>query len=156
MIETYSFVRTPGPSEYKALIAFAVGRCSTFTLVERSECGMSDAAMEILRSLAPALVSESEVDEWPGTRLCGGLTATLRRYELRDFSAATLTQAPSLYAWIQPDRPEDLALWNDSRPLLVTIAHERDAYLSLSADERTALLAAVPTLREILTGQARS
>lgn len=101
-----------------------------------------------LQTLERDLVLKSERREWPGTRLPGG-SATVYLVRLTKRSLETLcSRASRLYEWVQPRLPEDLCLMrNRSRSMLVSISHERDAYLLLSKDEQQELLSAVPNLR---------
>lgn len=56
--------------------------------------------------------------------------------------------ATSLYAWRQPELPEDLAfLRADGSVVLATIAHERDAFMELAPHEAARASDAVPWLR---------
>jgi len=55
--------------------------------------------------------------------------------------------ASGLYDWVQPSLPEDLCLLRpDETPWLVTISHERDAYLVLDAKEHVELVREIPEL----------
>ena len=75
--------------------------------------------------------------------------ATIYTYRLDPVLLAEFqTAAPRLYQWVQPGLPEDPCfLRSDASPMLVTIAHERDAYLVVSQEEVDNLLVAVPSLK---------
>jgi hypothetical protein len=93
-------------------------------------------------------LSDAESSEWPGTKLLRG-TARLLRYSLLADSGSILARLVSgLYDWRQPSMPEDLCLIRQSgEPWLVTISHERDAYLRMESDEWGSLVAEISGLR---------
>jgi hypothetical protein len=70
------------------------------------------------------------------------------RYRLEHASLAVLLDAGnSLFDWVQLALPEDLSLFRgDGTAWLTTIAHEHEAYFTLTSPERERLLAAVPEL----------
>lgn len=96
----------------------------------------------------PHLRERRMVSEWPGTQLIGH-EAELRQYFVTPSLVAALAGAVDrLYAWQEPDFPEDLCLYrDDGSPWLATIAHESDAYLTLHDDELDEVLKKVPGLR---------
>jgi hypothetical protein len=75
--------------------------------------------------------------EWPGTTLYEGETALVDEYSLTWDSAEVLADAADrLYAWVQPTLPEDLSiLRSDGEAWLVSIGHEKEAFLCLTAEE---------------------
>jgi len=80
---------------------------------------------------------------WNG--IACGLMATIYRFRLCNESAQLLKAVDSLYAWQHPEFPEDLCLLRpDGTPWLVTIAHEKDAFLELTAVERLKILSELP------------
>jgi hypothetical protein len=153
MIEQESVTITSEPRGelYRALLGEALRHCDHFTVVQRSERQIGESAETLLLELSSHLRQERAVTEWPGTKLLGG-TATLREYDLSEASAAILARAvEGLYDWCQPERPEDLIFWRASgAPWLVSIAHERDAYLEVTPAERDELLRTLPALATAL------
>jgi hypothetical protein len=85
--------------------------------------------------------------EWPGTKLLDS-TALVYYFDLNKDSAEHLSKASTdLYSWLLPNLPEDLCLIkDDGNPWLVTISHEKDAYLLLSEEEKNDLLLEIPEL----------
>jgi hypothetical protein len=81
-----------------------------------------------------------------------GHTALLHTFSFDASVAGVLRRsAYGLYDWQQPDLPEDLAFLRNQRPpLLTSISHERDGFLTLSDEERTDLEARAPTLAKLL------
>jgi hypothetical protein len=90
---------------------------------------------------------EERAHRWPGTELLGGEPALVRYYRLNERTLEVLLEAPGLYSWVAPDRPEDLALYHRGGGLwLGSVAHERDAFLGPAVSWRSRLLALVPGL----------
>jgi hypothetical protein len=132
---------------YRTLIEASLGYCSRGLLVRRHSVPFSERAVKAINQLSPYLVEQEERAEWPGTKLSGHSALDFVFVLNRDSANVLLSSATGLYEWQQPDLPEDLCLVRgDSRPWLVTIAHERDAYLDLSDLEARDLLTKVPRL----------
>lgn len=116
----------PVGAAYAQLIAAAVSHCQSFSLIWRPGQAVDPAIGD---ALASHLLHEEMTSRWPGTELRGEETATLRLYQLTDFSASVLRRANRLYAWQHPAFPEDLAFYSAGRHLwLGSIAHEGDAW----------------------------
>ena len=136
----------PTDATYAALLHFARRHCPTFSLIWRQDVGHGLSAHAVADALAPALIAQERVREWPGTKLLGG-SVPMRRYRLTDQALAVLLEAAGLYAWKAPDRPEDLAFYGaDGTVWLGSIAHERMAFFGPAAPSADEIRAAVPTL----------
>lgn len=140
-MECYSFRQEPTGTVYSQLVLFCVTLADRFLLVERDpECPADDRLSGILDDLRPHLLETRLAKEWPGTRL---LADEARLYWFRaDSSLAGKLCAlqPGLFDWVHPSAPEDPCfLRPDGEALLITISHERDAYLVLTDSERTEL-----------------
>lgn len=147
----FSFHQEPGDSLYRALVDLAFERCASFILVVRQPDPLNPGGQAALASLAPSLIDVREATRWPGTELhCGA--ALLYEFELNSVTKDLLKDvARSLYMWQQPDLPEDLCfLRSDRTPWLVTIAHERDAYLELTPVEAREMLEVEPKLGDCI------
>lgn len=70
-----------------------------------------------------------------------GDTARLLEYRFDKDMASVIGKAvEGLFDWVQPERPEDLALIEPSGVAwLTTIAHERDAFVTMSDEQAEAL-----------------
>ena len=70
------------------------------------------------------------------------------RSKLSPGTASILAEvADGLFSWIQPNLPEDLCLFRkEGEPWLVSIAHEKDAYMVLPPEESAALTESIPTV----------
>ncbi len=121
-------VLEPDGSAYEGLIQLALEQCATFSLVMQPGTRSSSLAHDRLGDLAPWLIGELKVHEWPGTKLFGG-SATLYRFRAEKSAVPILSEAQRLYAWLAPDRPEDLAFYNEDGSVWLASAHERFAYL---------------------------
>ena len=132
----YALCQEPRGEDYRRLLAHSVGRCWEAQLVIRYGTEFGRNGVSILERLSPWLIGQARVSEWFGTKLQGG-TAELVRYRMCLELAVVLAEsAGGLYEWMQPDRPEDLALlWREGAPWLVSTAHERNAYLSMTNEQ---------------------
>jgi hypothetical protein len=85
--------------------------------------------------------------EWPGTKLMGH-TARVYWYRVTpELIAALKGKVRSLYEWVFPDLPEDLAFyWPDGSGLLGTCSHERFAFVNLAEKEIDEFKQEVPGL----------
>lgn len=143
----YDLVIEPQYNCYRQLILHALGWCSSFQIVVRHNLPTGLGVTQLLDKLRFFLISKSEEHEWPGTRLLDE-TATVYRYRFCRESASIMVEvAERLFAWIQPNLPEDLCLLRfDGSPWLVTIAHESDGYLILTRKELRNLVSTIPCL----------
>jgi len=132
---------------YAALLQHALAFCDSFILVIRHSIDVKESAQAVLDRLGPFLIRQEEKTEWPGTRLFEH-TAQVNTFQLSPATVSVLTEvAESLFDWTQPGLPEDLCLFRrDGEPWLVTIAHEKDAYVMLLGDEAEALAKSIPEL----------
>ncbi len=148
MSNTLDIIDDPANKAYELLIDFARLSSDSFTLVIRTGNRTNTSCENILEKLAPCLIEKHETDEWPGTKLIGH-TATLLRYRMDSFSANILkTHAQSLFSWQQPERPEDLAFYNnEGQCWLGSIAHENDAFIYAQYVDLANLLDKVPELK---------
>lgn len=133
----YWFVSEPRGHLYEALIEFAGRDCAKAMLVVRPDLGLSPDGKAVLDRLAPHVVAHYAASRWPGTELLDDSTAEVFEYELGPEVARRLAaEVDGLYEWRQPERPEDLAfLTRGGDEYLVSIAHEREGFLSLSDSE---------------------
>jgi hypothetical protein len=119
----------PSGATYLSLLEFARAQESLFSLVWHEQLDFDSTAADIARALKPDLVAEARTSEWPGTRLVDTF-ATVKVYRMSQHSTAVLVDAARLFAWVSPQRPEDLAFYTpDRRPWLGSTAHESDAFL---------------------------
>jgi hypothetical protein len=131
---------------YVGLLQLARRYCPTFSLMWREDVGQSQSARDVADTLAPDLIAQERVREWPGTQMLGA-PVPLRRYRFTDDALAVLLGAPGLYAWQAPDRPEDLAFYDeDGAVWLGSIAHERASFFGPAAPSAEEIREAVSGL----------
>jgi hypothetical protein len=138
----------PSGEEYRALVKAARVACEEALLVVRRGVPMSHDGEALLGRLKPFTLRVDECSEWPGTTLLQD-TATVHRFRFSEQCAELLCGAArGLYSWLQPDLPEDLCLIRPGGDVwLVSISHEKDAYLELTPDESRVLLETIPSLK---------
>lgn len=147
MKNIYTITEEPQGVTYRQLIVYALRRCSSLTLVIRDTVS-SESATEVLKKIEKYQIKKEQRSEWPGTKLIDH-TATVFTYDTASGIGDTLHKlADRLYDWVQPSLPEDLCFsTKEDDPWLVTISHERDAYLNITEEEFNTLIAEVPALR---------
>ena len=155
MRATYDLLEEPTGGSWRGLLNVAFDYCDEFLLVTLPLNPLRQSAMGILHRLSPFLLSRDQRSEWPGTKLWGH-TAMVYRFQLASYTKEILLAAAAgPYSWLQPELPEDLCFLRPAgTPWLVTIAHERDGYLDLSPEERTAINRRVPNLSVQLREEA--
>ncbi|WP_437678723.1 hypothetical protein [Sorangium sp. So ce131] len=151
-MDCYVFTDEPRGSVYGELMDFCCSIASTMLLVVRDPQIDPGASIKAkLALLSPFLVDCAKESEWPGTVLYAD-EATVYRYSPGEgLQGLLMQQAAGLFSWVHPDAPEDLCfLRRDGGVLLVTISHEREAYMLLSSAEFEALQRQFPELASML------
>ena len=137
-------ISEPSDQIYVDLLRFGMQFCSSFSLTWRDQAQFNQSASDIEITLRPFLLRESYTDAWPGTRLYKA-KARVRFYRLTVQSLEILLRTSSLYAWLEPNLPEDLALYKaDGSCWLLSIAHELDSAISDEQISVVSLRTAVP------------
>jgi hypothetical protein len=147
MQKIYTIVNNPRGTLYSKLLLYSLKTCKTFILVLQPTIFVNNSAKNVIDELRPYLIEKCAQSEWPGTKLLDS-TALVYYFDLNKDSAEHLSKASTdLYSWLLPNLPEDLCLIkDDGNPWLVTISHEKDAYLLLSEEEKNDLLLEIPEL----------
>jgi hypothetical protein len=141
--KTYDLVDEPVGDDYRALLACARPQCDTALLSIDTSRELSPGGQELLARMAGSL--RSEVANAGVRRL---------RYQLTSACVDVLGDAPGLFAWLQPDRPENLCLLRpDGSPWVVSIAAERIGYVELTPFEKLLLGRGAPGLAAVLAHQ---
>lgn len=129
----------PQGATYEILLDACLEHCDKALLVAPNPevFPLSISGICLLDRLTPYLISREEGLHWPGTD--SGVPATLHYFRFCPESALLLKKAVSgLYGWENPGRPEgglpeDLCLFRTTgQPFLVSISHERTAFLDLT------------------------
>jgi len=108
---------------FPELLSWASDACSEFSLIWRDECTYSLVAVDFDKQIAPYLLKEKRVKEWPGTELMEE-KATMKLYKVCRESLDVLRRVSSIYAFISPDYPEDLAFYINGEVSFASISHE--------------------------------
>ncbi len=141
--KTYDLVDEPTGDDYRALLLCARSQCDTVVLSVDSGRELEPGGQDVLDRLATGLRSDTE----------NGSTRRLR-FELSQGCVEVLGEAPGLFAWRQPERPENLCLLRpDGSPWIVTIAAERIGYVEFTPFEKLLLGRAAPGLAAVLAHQ---
>jgi hypothetical protein len=114
-------------STYQDLLEYAESECDSFSLVWRSEFNFQKSAWDITDKLSKHLINELPVNKWPGTEIFDG-KALLRTYSINAESIAILKSVSSVFDWLAPGYPEDLAFYKNENVVFVSIAHEGEAW----------------------------
>jgi hypothetical protein len=150
---TYDFTAEPPAAVLAGLLRASVGIASELGLVLQSpRVRLRPAGTRLLAQLAPYHIRSEEIVEWPGTRNLGGFRS-LRHLYRADAGAveAVIATCGQLYAWENPELPEDIHLLRaDGSVLMGSTTQERDAWLVLDDDEHRRLRDAVGGLDELL------
>lgn len=135
MVDNIDIRVEPREGAYRALLDAGLSVCDRFLLVVRERSWLSEAGQKVLCALSPSLINEAKRSEWPGTVLLSGQAEVLT-YEYTPATLEVLASAvEGLYEWVAPF-PEDLCLLSGDDAWLVSIAHERDAYIRVSGARR--------------------
>lgn len=142
------FMDEPIGPIYCALLDYCCSVAASMMIVVRESAPTIERALAELR---PDFLRAERVHEWPGTvLLCGG-EATAHWYAVSPRLRENLKAlASGLFEWVGA-KPEDPCFFRaDGQVLLVTTAHERDAYMLLTEQEHEALVRQFPDLAAIL------
>jgi hypothetical protein len=143
----FDLVAEPTGRTYIDLLNYAATRCQSFSLVWRDQFKFEQSAYGIKRALQPFQLSSARTDQWPGTTLIGH-EAMVRRYRVADESVRLLYEAGSLYSWLQPKLPEDLALYSvGDAAWLASISHEGRAWFLDESLQPEEIYAYVPGIK---------
>jgi len=146
-IRAFEITEEPKGKCYEALLDFASERCSQFSLVWRDQLDFETSAKEIKQPLRHFIVSRKRTTIWPGTEIFGG-KSTVIHYRITKQTMRILRQVKSLYSWLSPKFPEDLAFYTDIGCCwLATVSHEGMAWIVDNDLDPVVLKKHVPSLR---------
>lgn len=109
---------------------------STCSFTVQPSLGCSDRLRRFLKDMEVHLASVRRSNVWPGTQLMDG-EADVYTFLCKETTLeCVLRYSSSLFEWLQPDLPEDLALYrNDGSTILETVTHEQEGLLKISLVE---------------------
>jgi hypothetical protein len=131
-MRVHSFDTDIRGDEYESFIDTMLLTQTQFSLVWRDRLSFSERASQVRRELAPLEAEVTRTRRWPGTVLMkkGTSMATVVRYKCAASARAVLLRPRSLFSWLSPHFPEDLAFYEpDGSCSLASVAHEKDAYV---------------------------
>jgi hypothetical protein len=117
----------PKYTTYEDLLDFAEEEYDSFSLVWRNHLSFTKSAWQVEEDLRPYLISEFSSHKWPGTEIIGG-KALVRTYRVSPESLSVLRQVSSVFDWLAPDYPEDLAFYKGNKLAFASVAHEGEAW----------------------------
>jgi len=152
MREAYAFTREPRGPLLRELLTVALGECRFLGLISQAQRfpTLDDRAQS---ALDDAFLEEKRVTQWPGARLGGDLTATLRLFHYSpEVMSAVVHTSDSLFAWHNPDLPDDphLLRSDGSHWMGSTTVHDPEVWLHLDPKEYANLLDEHPHLASSL------
>lgn len=151
----YRLEAEPRDDAYDQLVDWTASEADRVLLVLRPGLDLEKPGRRILADLSSSQIAEAEASEWPGTRLLDVDHARLMIFALSEEVCAILKRAArGLYEWVQPGLPEDPCFLAGDEPLLTTVAHEEQAYLTLSALQRARLPYQAPRLAVLVEDDA--
>jgi hypothetical protein len=115
--------------QYGKLLKWAVGNSTSFSLVWRNDFKFKQSAKEIKKKLKPYLERSETTNNWPGTQIFDAPKEKIRFYKTTIDSIELLKDVKSLFKWLAPSYPEDLAFYNKNKPVFGSIAHEKMAFI---------------------------
>jgi len=125
-----TITKNPKKKTYKDLMELAFKICDSFHLVIRKDMGTIEDYNQILQRLESSLIEMKEESEWASTILGDGQTAYVYYYNTdNNAKKVVLESSNNLFGWEHPDLPEDLSFFKNNKEWLVTISHEKEAFI---------------------------
>jgi len=109
------------------LLSRALAEYDSFSLVWRDELVFSELAKKFEEELSPFLISKIKTDRWPGTQI-EDKKAILRTYSVTQESILVLEKLESVFDYIAPNYPEDIAFYKNGDVMYESMAHEKQAW----------------------------
>lgn len=114
--------------QYLQLLNWALENSSSFSLVWRKNFKFEDSAKALKKKLKPYLEKTEITDNWPGTKVFGVPEDKVRFYKTNVQSIEILKEIKSLFKWLAPKYPEDLAFYYNNMPIFGSVSHEKMAF----------------------------
>jgi hypothetical protein len=118
--------------DYADFLDMALDWFGFFSLVWRDASSFDDSAIQIRRDLERHKISRRRASHWLGTYICRTANtpkADIITFRLDATSRAILARPGSLFCWLAPTYPEDLAFYHrEGRLAFATVSHERMAW----------------------------
>ncbi len=107
---------------YEELLDFALEEADTFSVTWRN-MAFNQSAFDFVDELSPWLVSDFSSFSWPGTELFGE-KARVKTYKVNEQTIESLKCVSSVFDFLAPNYPEDLAFYHGKKVLFGSVAHE--------------------------------
>lgn len=152
---TFDVVAEPKGELLAAFLRTLGELSSSLLLVLRNELELDDRGQALLRELQQYVIERHVGSAWPGTVLHGDSATIIRLSAVPPVIEKIGRASEGLFGWVQPDLPEDPCLLRaDGSPLLVTVSHERDAYLELTDEEQASITKTLPEIWSVVAHHA--
>jgi hypothetical protein len=150
---SYALKRELKGGLYREVLEYSLLHCASAVVVVRSHISLSENAKSFLRRVEPFLLGDEAESPWLGAQLFDA-QSHFKRFVLSPESLQIVFDfSKKLYEWEQPVLPEDFSLFRaNGQDWLVTMSHTRQAYLSLTREERAAIVVAIPKLASFFSG----
>jgi len=137
--------------QYVQLLKWCARHSAYVGFIVFAKSDLSSRGRVLLNAAEGRLAVKRDVTHWPGTNL-DSASATMYLMPASVTAEIVLPAASNLFAWQEPDLPEDLFfLREDESPILSVTAHEEHAVLSLESREFDELKRELSWLPEMLT-----
>ena len=114
--------------QYLELLDWALENSSSFSFVWRKGFKFEKSAKTLKKKLKTYLEQTEITDNWPGTKVLGIPEDKVRFYETNKKSIEILKEVKSLFKWLAPKYPEDLAFYYNNMPIFGSVSHEKMAF----------------------------
>jgi hypothetical protein len=132
---------------YREVLQYALKVCSEGVLLIRPYYSCSESARKVLERLSAFPSPDKESLPWTGAQLFDSGAEVKRFLYCQETVDILLEVSKKIFDWEQPGLPEDLTLIRpDGSDWLVAMSHSRQAFLSLSREERSDIVHAIPRL----------
>jgi len=113
-------------TSYQELLDYAEQEADSFSLVWRN-MAFENSAFELIEQLSPWLISDYSSSSWPRTRLIGE-KARVKTYQVTPETINLLKSVKSVFEFLAPKYPEDIAFYKGKSVIFSSIAHEEEAW----------------------------
>jgi hypothetical protein len=150
----FDFIAEPRGENYRRLLYAGLDFSQRGILVTPARVLADESYQESLERMDLEIIDVVDQSEWPGTQLLDGV-AKVHHFVFDYLAYEKLTSVvDALYDWILPSFPEDLCLLReDKSPWLISVTHEKDAWLALQSEELAHLKTKHPAVIDQLVPQ---
>lgn len=136
---------------YREVLRYGLNFCTEGVLLVRPYYSCSESARRVIERLSAFPSSNKEMLPWSGAQLFDSGAEVKRFLYCQETLEVLLEVSKKIFDWEQPSLPEDLTLIRpDGSDWLVAMSHSRQAFLSLSREERLDIVHAIPRINTII------